>query len=223
MSIWLKIPGIRTIVRQRKLMQFHKAWRKNNAHNNLTVGNRIFPIAVVEGGKGSYGALNVQSLFEQDGEKLKIGNYVSIAPGVQFLLGVNHQLQTLSTYPMYSKRIGASNRDALNKGETLIEDEVWIGTDAIIFSGIRIGKGAVIAARSVVTKDVPPYAIIGGNPAKIIKYKFTPEIIEVLKPIYLIDLEDDFIRTHIELLYKDITSVNDALELRNKLMHKING
>ena len=66
MSIWLKIPGIRTLVRHRKLMQFHKAWRKNNAHNDLTVGNRIFPIAVVEGGKGSYGALNVQSLFEQD-------------------------------------------------------------------------------------------------------------------------------------------------------------
>jgi acetyltransferase-like isoleucine patch superfamily enzyme len=204
-------------------MKFHKQWRLRNTHNQLTIGSRTFPINVVEGGKGSYGALNVQSLFEQSGEKLKIGNFVSIAPGVQFLLGVNHQMNTLSTYPMYSKKIEASAKDARNKGEVIIEDEAWLGTDALIFSGVTIGKGAIVAARAVVTKDVPPYAIVGGNPAKVIKYKFSPEIIEVLKPIYLVDLEDGFIKENIELLYSEIETVEDAQNLKEKLMNTTNG
>jgi virginiamycin A acetyltransferase len=153
-----------------------------------SVGVREFPMDVVTVGNSSYGVLIIQSLFEQKNEKINIGNFVSIAPGVQFLLGVNHQTKTITTFPLYSRLIAPSNKDAINNGSITVEDEVWIGTDAIIMSGVTIGKGAIIAAGSVVTKDVPPYAIVGGVPAKLIRYKFTEDIISILMPIYLNDL-----------------------------------
>jgi len=158
----------------------------------------------------SYGALNIQSLFEQDGEKLAIGNYVSIAPGVQFLLGVNHQTETLSTFPMYSRLTKPSNMDAVVKGPLVIEDEVWIGTNAIILAGLTIGKGAIVAAGAVVTKDVPPYAIVGGNPARVIRYKFSQDIIDVIAPLFLKDLDNESMKNNMDLLYKPILNAADA-------------
>lgn len=158
----------------------------------------------------SYGALNIQSLFEQDGEKLAIGNYVSIAPGVQFLLGVNHQTETLSTFPIYSRLVQPSSKDALVKGPLTIEDEVWIGTNAIILAGLTIGKGAIVAAGAVVTKDVPPYAIVGGNPARVIRYKFSQDIIDVIAPLFLKDLDNESMKNNMDLLYKPILNAADA-------------
>lgn len=209
-SIFLKIPVLRSITRQYLKNTFAKAWRNKNPHNLTEVGDREFPINVVNVGNGSYGMLHIQSLFEQEGEKLNIGNFVSIAPGVQFLLGVNHQTKTFSTYPLYSRLIEASNKDALTNGPIVIEDEVWIGTNAIIMSGVTIGKGAMIAAGAVVTKDVPPYAIFGGVPAKLIRYKFSDDIINILKPIYLNDLPKAFIIKNIDHFYKEIETIEDA-------------
>ena len=212
-SIFLKIPVLRSITRLYQKNAFAKAWRNKNPHNLTVTGDKEFPINVVQVGNGSYGMLHIQSLFEQEGEKLSIGNFVSIAPGSQFLLGVNHQTQTLTTYPLYSRLIEASNKDALNNGPIIIEDEVWIGTNAIIMSGVTIGKCAMVAAGAVVTKDVPPYAIVGGVPAKIIRYKFSEEIIKILSPIYLNDLSTDFLKNNIDFFYKDIETTEDALAL----------
>jgi acetyltransferase-like isoleucine patch superfamily enzyme len=172
MSFFKKLPGIRSVFRQLDKNKFDKEWRAHNAHNDTIIGDRTFPMGNVSVGKATYGMLQIQSLFEQDGEKLEIGNYVSIAPGVQFLLGVNHQINTFTTFPLYSRFVKRSPIDAVNKGPLVIEDEVWIGTDAILFSGVRVGKGAIISAGAIVTKDVPPYAIVGGTPAKLIKYRF---------------------------------------------------
>ena len=192
---------------------FAKRWRLKNPHNLTVVGDRAFPMNIVSVGNATYGMLHIQSFFEQKEEKLVIGNFVSIAEGVQFLLDVNHQTKTLSTYPLYSRLIASSNRDALEKGVIVIEDEVWIGTNAVIMSGVTIGKGAMIAAGAVVTHSVPPYAIVGGVPAKLIRYKFTQDIIDILSPIYLNDLPKEFLVSNIEAFYKEIETKDDAIAL----------
>ena len=96
-------------------------------------------------------------------KKLIVGNYVSIASDSLFLLGTNHQTDTITTYPLHSKLIGRTPMDALSRGPIVVEDEAWIGSNAIVMSGVSIGKGAIVAAGAIVTKDVPPYAIVGGQ------------------------------------------------------------
>jgi len=194
--------------------EFDKKWEERNRHNETCVGGYLFPMEVVSVGKATYGMLNVYSFFEQPGEKLAIGNYVLIAPGVVFMLGANHQMQTLTTFPLQSRLIKRLPVDAVNKGPLIIEDEVWIGTNALMLFGITVGKGAVIAAGTVVTRDVPPYAIAGGNPARVIKYRFPDEIIKILLPIKLADLSEDWIKKNIKILYKKIESVDDALYIK---------
>jgi virginiamycin A acetyltransferase len=209
-SFLLKIPILRSILRGYLKNAFAKKWRVQNPHNLTSVGDRVFPISVVEVGNHSYGVLVIQSLFEQKDEKLTIGNYVSIGPGAQFLLGANHQMKTLTTFPLYTRLIEPSNRDAPNNGPIVIEDEVWIGTNSMILSGVTIGKGAMIAAGSIVTKNVAPYSIVGGVPAKLIRYKFSEEIIKIIHPIYLNDLPTAFIKDNIDLFYKTIETPEDA-------------
>jgi virginiamycin A acetyltransferase len=217
MSILKKIPGIRSVLRQLEKNKFDKEWRKRNSHNDTMIGDRTFPMNNVTVGNASYGMLQVQSLFEQEGEKLVIGNYVSIAPGVQFLLGVNHQINTFTTFPLYSRFIERSAIDAINKGPLIVEDEVWIGTDAILFSGIKVGKGAIISAGAIVTKDVPPYSIVGGCPAKLIKYRFSEDIIAELMSISLNEIPLEWIKKNIETLYTEIKSVEDVKKIKSLL------
>ena len=213
-KVYNKIPVLRSIIRSYNKNVFDKKWRSLNRHNLTVVGERKFPLEVVTVGKASYGMLNIQSLFPTPEEKLIIGNYVSIAPGVWFMLGVNHQVQTFTTFPLYSRLIKPSPLDALSKGPIVINDEVWIGTNAMVFSGLTIGKGAIIAAGSIVTKDVPPYSIVGGNPARLIKYRYSEEIIKLLLPIKLVDLSEEWMRDNIDILYKKIETVDDVLHLK---------
>ncbi|GHV36641.1 hypothetical protein FACS1894180_2110 [Bacteroidia bacterium] len=109
------------------------------------------------------------------------------------------------------------------KDPIIVEDEVWIGMNAIIGSGVKLGKGCVIAAGAVVVKDVPPYAIVGGTPAKIIKYRFSEEIIEVLNERFCIaDIRggDATIKKNMELFYQKIKTVEDAKRIVNILMQE---
>jgi GT2 family glycosyltransferase/acetyltransferase-like isoleucine patch superfamily enzyme/2-polyprenyl-3-methyl-5-hydroxy-6-metoxy-1,4-benzoquinol methylase/Flp pilus assembly protein TadD/glycosyltransferase involved in cell wall biosynthesis len=121
--------------------------------------------------------------------KLKIGRYCSIAANVKIYLGGNHRHKCVTTYPFASPPMNkdwpnANNRNLptlpATKGDVVIGHDVWIGDDAVILSGVTIGHGAVIAARSVITKDVPPYAIVAGNPYKIVNYRFSQEEIAML-------------------------------------------
>lgn len=212
-----KIPIIRSILRNYNKNKFDKTWRKINSHNYTSIGERMFPMEVVKVGKETYGMLNILSLFVTPNEKLEIGNFVSIAPGAWFLLGMNHQMHTYTTYPLYSRYIKASPIDAISKGPIIIKDEVWIGTNAMIFSGVTIGKGAIIAAGAIVTKDVPPYAIVGGNPAKIIKFKFPPEIINIIESIDLTKVPLKWIKDNIDFLYKEIKTAEDAYAFKQKI------
>ena len=203
-----------------KLM-FDKAWRKANQHNETSVGSYMFPDAVVTVGGYTYGRLNVQSLYATPDERLIIGNYVSIASDSLFLLGMNHPTDTFTTFPLRSKFVSRSSKDALSRGPIIIEDEVWIGSNAVIMSGVTIGRGAVIAAGSIVTKSVKPYHIVGGNPAKTIRRRFTVEVIEEMKKLKLIDIPVERIKKNIDLMYQRIETVEDVLRLQNILRDNI--
>jgi len=214
MQFLQKIPILRTIIRNYKKFQFDREWRRRNKHNFTVVGKRMFPIDMVCVGKMSYGMLNVQSNFKNLEKKLIIGNYVSLASDTTFMLDVNHQSRTITSYPLKSKLIAPTPLDAISKGSIIIEDEVWIGSNAIIFSGLTIGKGAIVGTGSIVTKNVPPYAIVGGNPARIIRYKFSEEIIEILKSINLVDFPKEWIIKNIEVFYKEIETIDDAIKIK---------
>ena len=120
-------------------------------------------------------------------EKLIIGKFCSIACGTKFLFNcANHTLKSLSpyTFPLFYEEweLEKSNITTAwdNKGNIVIGNDVWIGYEAVIMAGVHIGDGAIIAARAVVTKDVPPYTIVGGTPAKEIRKRFDAEVIEQL-------------------------------------------
>lgn len=112
----------------------------------------------------------------------RIGRYCSFA-GSALIISANHPMQALSTHPIfYLKARGVIDHDRVVAQPTIVEDDVWIGHQAIITPGCkRIGRGAVIGAGAVVTRDVAPYAIVAGNPAKLIRYRFTPDVIEALE------------------------------------------
>ncbi len=159
-----------------KLYFFKKKWRKNNKHNK-TYPDNCFSSKDIYIGENTYGPINVKR-WGTYGESLSIGKYCSIASGVSFILGGIHKYDCITTYPF--KAFKNSEIEAETKGPIIVEDLVWISTNATILSGVRIGTGSIVAAGSVVTKDVPAYSIVGGNPAKVIKMRFSEDIIREL-------------------------------------------
>ena len=126
---------------------------------------------------------NVLYHFDFIGDKLIIGKFCQIAANVRFIMnGANHATDGFSTFPFCA--FGNEWKDVPltpdYKGDTVIGNDVWIGYDAIVMPGVQIGDGAIIASGSVVTKDVEPYCIVGGNPAKLIRKRFSDETISKL-------------------------------------------
>lgn len=128
-------------------------------------------------GKGTYGFPKIYDW--NDDNNLKIGNYCSIGDSVSILLGGEHYSNYVTTYPFYSFENSSSLKDRKSKGSVIIGNDVWIGNNVTILSGVKIGNGAIIGAGSIVTKNIEDYAIVGGNPAKLIRKRFTDE--QVLK------------------------------------------
>ncbi|GAB6180389.1 CatB-related O-acetyltransferase [Desulfotomaculum defluvii] len=133
---------------------------------------------------------NVLYHYPVNHDRLIVGKFCSIACGAKFLFNsANHILSSLSTYPflIFYEEWGLDIKDVANawdnKGDIVIGNDVWIGYEAIIMAGVTIGDGAIIGARAVVTKDVPPYAIVGGVPAKPIRKRFPEETISALLEI----------------------------------------
>ncbi|HZT12631.1 MAG TPA: Vat family streptogramin A O-acetyltransferase [Candidatus Baltobacteraceae bacterium] len=132
---------------------------------------------------------NVLYHFPFVGDKLVIGKFCAIARGVKFIMnGANHKLSGISTYPfqIFAKgweKVTPSSGDLPYKGDTVVGNDVWIGYEALIMPGVKIGNGAIVSSRSVVTSDVPAYTIVGGNPAKVIKERFSPDVIKNLEEI----------------------------------------
>lgn len=144
-------------------------------------------------------------------DKLRIGDYVCIAAEVVILMGGNHthRIDWLSLYP-FMETIQAAY---LPKGDTCLGDGSWIGMRAMLLPGVTIGEGAVVAAGSVVTADVEPYTIVGGNPARVIKRRFSPETIARLLALNLYDLPAEaFASIQPLLACDDIAALEQALE-----------
>ncbi|MEH0759441.1 type B chloramphenicol O-acetyltransferase [Vibrio sp. 16] len=120
-----------------------------------------------------------------DVDKLIIGNFCSIGSGAVFMMAGNqgHRSDWISTFPFFyqdDENFAAASDGFVRAGDTVIGNDVWIGSEAMIMAGVTIGDGAIIASRAVVTKDVAPYEVVGSNPAKHIKFRFSPEQIEML-------------------------------------------
>lgn len=142
-------------------------------------------------GRGTYGGLEVRDWRE--GARLEVGSFTSFAADVKVFLGGEHRIDWVTTYPFSSRWDSAKSiaGHPRTKGDVRIGNDVWIGTEALIFSGVCIGDGAVVGARAVVTKNVPPYAIVAGNPAKLIRYRFSKEQISALLAIRWWDWSDE--------------------------------
>lgn len=129
---------------------------------------------------------NVLYQYPINNDRLIIGKFCSIACGAKFIFNsANHTLKSLSTYPFPIFRdewsAGMKVTDAWdNKGDIVIGNDVWIGYEAVIMAGVKVGDGAIIGTRALVTKDVPPYAIVGGVPARVIRHRFDTHTIERL-------------------------------------------
>ena len=144
---------------------------------------------------------NVLYHYPINGDKLIIGKFCSIACGAKFLFtSGNHALQSLSTYtfPIFFEEWGLDPKDICrawdNKGDIVIGSDVWIGYEAVILSGVTIGDGAIIGTRAVVTKDVPPYTIVGGVPARPIRKRFDEKTIEKLEALRWWDWDEEKLR-----------------------------
>ena len=191
--------------RKRKNLTFNDIWRQRNPHNETVLAKDTIMDAVVVG-VGSYGTLDIENAGNGR-EKLIIGNYCSIGPCVHFILSSEHPYKNLSTYPWLVKS-GLAPTEAKSKGDIIIDDDVWIGLGVIVNSGVHIERGAIVASGAVVVKDVEPYSIVGGNPAKHIKYRFDKGICDKLLNFDFNVLNHEKIIKNIDLLYTEITKEN---------------
>jgi acetyltransferase-like isoleucine patch superfamily enzyme len=161
-----------------RLKNWRNPYNLTRLHLRALAGTWGFDI-----GDFSYGRPKVR--FPETGAKLSIGRYCSIADGVEILLGGNHRTDFVTTYPfgamtgIWPEAAGRGDHHA-TKGDVSIGHDVWLGSQCMILSGVSIGTGAVIAARAVVTQDVPPYAVVGGNPARVIRMRFDAGVVERL-------------------------------------------
>lgn len=156
---------------------------------------------------------NVKYLFEHSGDKLIIGKFCMIASDVTFIMnGANHLTEAASAYPFAifgGDWAGAMDGKAYPiKGDLVIGNDVWIGYGATIMAGVTIGDGAIIATNATVTRDVPPYAIVGGNPARIIRIRFSTSVVDQLCQLKWWDWPIDKITKHLHIL-----TSNDIAEL----------
>lgn len=190
------------IIQILKLFLLKRKFRKLNSHNELRISS-FCDISCIEAGKNSYGSFRL-IYHSEIPLKLKIGNYCSLADNITFLLGGEHHYKGLTTYPLKNKRFGQI-REAFGKGDIIVNDDVWIGVNATICSGVSIGQGAIIAANSVVTKNVESYSIVGGNPCKLIKYRFDKELRSILQRINITQLLDSIQREDLDTVYSDLT------------------
>lgn len=160
-------------------------------------------------------ARNVLYLFPFIGDRLIIGRYCAIARGATFVMnGANHRMSGFSTYPFNIFGNGWERSTPLPqelpyKGDTVVGNDVWIGYEAMLMPGVRVGDGAIVAARSVVSSDVPAYAIVAGNPARVVRMRYDETQVQRLLRIAWWDWDADKVSGNLELI---VGADLDALE-----------
>lgn len=201
-----------------KLCILRSKWRKRNPNNKVNILS-LCDIDKIKVGDFSYGDIDVHS-YNNDQEKLVIGNCCSIANGTSFMLGGEHKYHSIDTFP-YKYYFNAKSEEVTEtKGPIVIDDSVWIGNNVFILSGVHIGQGAIIAAGALVAGDVPPYSIVGGVPAKVIKYRFDSDVINELLKIDYSQLKESDVRAHLDDFYKTINTEQEAQQVVQKLPKK---
>ena len=173
-------------------------------------------------GDHTYG---IPLIIEETLSKLKIGRFTSIAQGVSISLG-NHRTDTVTSYPFVTfspswPSVPRDIPDHISKGDVSIGSDVWIGINAFIGAGITIGNGAVIGAHSVVTKSVPPYAVVVGNPARIIRFRFTSKIVSDLLEISWWDWPDEVVNEYLPMIMS--TEIEKFIRVAQKNFIKYSG
>lgn len=207
---------LKIIKQELELASLNSKWKTRNKHNHTSLGN-MCNIDCIRVGRETYGVINAYTFDHKQSENvgLIIGNFCSIADNVSFLLAGEHDYSLISTFPF--RRFRPDNKiynDSISKGKIIIDDDVWIGFGSIILSGVHIGKGAVIAAGAVIADDIPPYAIVGGVPAKVIKYRFTEKIIKSIKNLDYSKLSYSDVENNPKVFYESISSEVDCSAIK---------
>jgi len=179
---------------------------------------------IVEMGKYTYGLDKILiNNYRSQNNRLKIGSFTSMASFTKIFLcgGRGHEHETMTTYPF-----GATETDVFNNikfdvpfnnsGDVTIGSDVWLGEGVTIMSGVTIGDGAVVATNSTVVSDVPAYAIVGGNPAKVIRYRFDSEIIEALLDLKWWNLDDETINYFLPII-KQKPTLDNIAKIKNNV------
>lgn len=155
-------------------------------------------------GPHTYGEPALRYWGTSGGHACRIGDYCSIADVVQIFLGGYHRPDWVSTYPFPAFdqwRDASPVRDhTVGRGDVVIGSDVWLGSQCVVMAGITIGHGAVVAAKAVVSRDVPPYAVVAGNPARVVKHRFDPDTVAALLAIAWWDWPEDRVRANVGLL-----------------------
>jgi len=157
----------------------------------------------VDVGEHTYGLQRECFVAYHPGDHIRIGKYCSVGDGVRFVFG-EHRTDRVTTFPLRAMCFNhPPHADALSKGDILVGHDVWIGAGAIILSGVKIGNGAIIGAGAVVAKDVPPYSIVGGVPAKVIRMRLSGAQINALEKIQWWNWPLEKVKANLELFYGD--------------------
>ena len=189
---------------------------------NILVGDYTYYDDTAE--PTGYERNNVLFNYTEFGDRLIIGRFCAIASGVKFIMGpANHRLSSVTTYPfsvfggLWEERTPPHMAQLPFKGDTVIGNDVWIGRESVIMPGVRIGDGAVIAAYSVVAKDVPAYTVAGGNPARVVKRRFDEELTQLLLQFKWWELPPETLAEFLPLLCDpDLEKVRQAIRERLK-------
>jgi acetyltransferase-like isoleucine patch superfamily enzyme len=161
-------------------------------------------------GRGTYG--HVRVFCWDDSAEISLGSFTSIG-SVTIMLGGSHHHSDVSTYPFKALYGFGEEESVKSKGNVVIGNDVWIGRDVFILENLVVGNGAVLGARSVVTRDIPGYAIAVGNPAEVKKYRFTEGEIRILQEIAWWELPDYIIKQNIDLFYtRDVSNFANSIK-----------
>lgn len=183
-----------------------------SANNEIHPAATIYRMAKVKLSKiGAYSYIG----NDTDVECAHIGKFCSISDHCRIGMG-KHTLDCVSTSPIFTQVVNGTQTSWIDKDchaapeeFAIVGNDVWIGSHALVAGGVTIGDGAVVASGAVVVKDVPPYAIVGGVPAKLIRYRFSPEVIEKLLELQWWNLPDETLKENIRFFQKEYFSVND--------------
>ncbi len=187
------------------MLSRHPGWPAQVQYWTLCAANQPFTDPRVRVGRHSYGVFERTVFMARDEDRLSIGNFCSVAEGVRFIYG-NHPTQTVTTFPLRTilREQWQRNVDAVSRGPITVGNDVWIASDSLVLSGVTIGDGAVIGAGSVVTRDVAPYSLTAGVPARHVRFRHTEGQVAQLLRIRWWDWPDEKILAHLDALYGDV-------------------